>query len=334
MRAVKTDRPVKVCTHDGIFHADEVLAVEILAAHYGAGRLSLVRSRDPSHWSYADVVVDVGARYDVESAGETEDGVILTRYWLDHHQKGGAGVRAGGPCDGIPYAAAGLTWATFGLPLLCSLYPAETAEVRQQIWDAADRLLVAPVDAADTGFELVEYKTPGVRPLTISGLVSLCNPDDSDAARGRQARGFDGAREVMGLALRETIHQAAKWVAARRAVARAVTERPHKFVAVIHPLVPWQEHIVTDPAAAAVLYVVYKQPGGASPTWMCQCVPDGVGSFGKRKALPAEWAGLRGEELARKTGVADAVFCHPGAFVCGAGSKEGALTLADLAWKS
>lgn len=46
--------------------------------------------------------------------------------------------------------------------------------------------------------------------------------------------------------------------------------------------------------------------------------------------MPEEWAGLRGEEFQKITGVHDAIFCHPGAFILGAESKEGIKKLADL----
>jgi len=50
--------------------------------------------------------------------------------------------------------------------------------------------------------------------------------------------------------------------------------------------------------------------------------------------LPAEWAGLRDAELARVTGVADAVFCHRNRFMAVARTKEGAVALAKLALKT
>jgi uncharacterized UPF0160 family protein len=53
-----------------------------------------------------------------------------------------------------------------------------------------------------------------------------------------------------------------------------------------------------------------------------------------RKDLPLAWAGLRGVDLAAVCGVADAVFCHNGRFIAGAGSLEGALRMAELALAS
>ena len=60
-------------------------------------------------------------------------------------------------------------------------------------------------------------------------------------------------------------------------------------------------------------------------------MPTGKGMFEDRMKLPAAWAGLRDEELAKVTGVPDAVFCHRALFLAVAKSKEGALALAKLA---
>jgi len=60
---------------------------------------------------------------------------------------------------------------------------------------------------------------------------------------------------------------------------------------------------------------------------------DSIYSFENRKSFPESWAGKRGNELVLATGVSDAIFCHRGRFLTVAGSKEGALALAELATK-
>lgn len=54
----------KICTHDGRFHCDEVLACTLLrkfTQHFFEAEV--VRSRDPAIWAQADIVVDVGGKY-------------------------------------------------------------------------------------------------------------------------------------------------------------------------------------------------------------------------------------------------------------------------------
>ena len=65
--------------------------------------------------------------------------------------------------------------------------------------------------------------------------------------------------------------------------------------------------------------------------WGLQAVPTAPGSFENRRSLPAEWGGLRSDELAAATGVDDAVFAHVAGFYASAGSRDGITALARLA---
>ena len=60
-------------------------------------------------------------------------------------------------------------------------------------------------------------------------------------------------------------------------------------------------------------------------------MPTAPGSFENRRSLPAEWGGLRSDELAAATGVDDAVFAHVAGFYASAGSRDGITALAKLA---
>jgi uncharacterized UPF0160 family protein len=86
---------------------------------------------------------------------------------------------------------------------------------------------------------------------------------------------------------------------------------------------PWQETVFAH--GLPVLYAVYPVPGG---NWMVDAMPTEPGSFAQILPLPEAWAGLRGQELAAVSGIADAVFVHPQRFVAAAGSCEGALAMA------
>lgn len=69
----------------------------------------------------------------------------------------------------------------------------------------------------------------------------------------------------------------------------------------------------------------------AEGRYMLSTVTAEANTFKARKDLPARWAGLRREELARVTGVPDADFCHNGRFIAAAKSFEGALSMARQA---
>ena len=87
--------PLRVATHSGSFHADEVFALATLRLHFGV--IGIIRTRDPEELAACDLRIDVGRKYDPESGD------------FDHHQ-GDAGERA----NGIRYASFGLVWKSFG----------------------------------------------------------------------------------------------------------------------------------------------------------------------------------------------------------------------------
>ena len=87
---------MKVATHSGSFHADEVFALAALTLLDPA--VEIVRTRDADALAAADLRVDVGFRDD-PATGD-----------FDHHQKGGAGERP----NGVRYASFGLVWREFG----------------------------------------------------------------------------------------------------------------------------------------------------------------------------------------------------------------------------
>jgi len=50
--------------------------------------------------------------------------------------------------------------------------------------------------------------------------------------------------------------------------------------------------------------------------------------FESRKALPAQWRGLRDDELSKESGIPGCVFVHMSGFIGGNQTYEGALAMA------
>ena len=282
---------MRVATHDGSFHADDVFAVAALGLAHP--EIEVVRSRDRAVLDACDVRVDVGRRNDPESGD------------FDHHQKGGAGVRP----NGIPFASFGLVWARYGAEL-CGGDERAAAEVEER--------LVQGVDAIDTGFSLTRPVVADVRPMDVSDLVDAFNPawDEPVTDEDRLA----GFLEAVGVAtgiVRRRIAAAQARSRAHGLVQEAIARASDPRVIELDRKMPWHEPVVTG--APEALFVVYPKAEG----WGVQTVPQALGTFVNRKDLPAAWAGLAGEELAGVTGVADAEFCHSARFIAVARSREG-----------
>lgn len=290
---------MKVATHDGSFHADDVFAVAVLRLR--TPELELVRTRDEDAIAAADVRVDVGLRSD-PATGD-----------FDHHQRGGAGTRE----NGIPYASFGLVWKAYGAEL-CGGDPQVAAEV--------DAYLVQGIDALDGGVTLTKSLIDDVRPMTVSDFVGAMNPawDEEVTPAEHDARFLIAVEKAEGI-IERAMSTAAARARAHRLVRDAMARATDPRVIELDRKMPWHEPVVTG--APEALYVIYPKSDG----WGIQCVPRAVGAFGNRKDLPAAWAGLSGDELARVTGVPDAIFCHGKRFMAAAGSRDGVLELARQA---
>lgn len=306
-----------IVTHGGVFHADDVLACALTRYLVAAGtrdpELPIYR-RDPTAAELVDplvIKIDVGGAFDVSASQ------------YDHHQRGGAGERDITEGYGLvgqenPLAAAGLIWNCFPLEAGSGL----ANEADRAVWHAkVDALLFRGVDATDCGKAAPEVE--GSSP-SVSKIISWMNPGPGATPEARDAA-FESALDVAMNTLCGVFLTAHAWTTARAEVYNAPNVGG---VLELQSFVPWNEHVFNRPDAAELVYVIYPSERGG---YCLQQIPVKPGSFEGRKPLPAAWAGLRGEALAKVTGVDDAEFTHPGRFIGGAKSLEGTRKLAELA---
>lgn len=297
---------MRVATHSGSFHADDVFALAALrllaAAEPARGPLTIVRTRDPELLRAADLRVDVGQRNDPASAD------------FDHHQRGGAGERP----NGIRYASFGLVWREFG---------ARIAGGSDEVAQRLDEVLVQGIDANDTGQTITQPLLPDVAsPMTLSHAVAAFNPNwDDDASGAAKQKAFEAALEFAGGVLARELASAGAQVRAAALVRDAIARADDPRLIELDRGMPWHRELV--PSAPDALYVVYPR----EQDWGLQAVPAVLGEFSNRKDLPEQWAGRSDAELVEVTGVADARFCHIGRFMAVAGSRDGVLELARQA---
>ena len=289
---------MRVATHPGNFHADDVFAIAVLGLVHGP--LEVVRTRDREAQDAADLRVDVGGRSD-PSTGD-----------FDHHQKGGAGERP----NGIRYASLGLVWRAHGEGLAGGPEAAATIDER----------LVQGVDANDTGQTISQALVEDIRPMSVSGVVAAMNPvwDEHLDPAEEDAR-FAEAVALATRILERELAGAAAFARAQQLVRDAIGRARDPRIIELDRNMPWRETVVTQ--APEALYVMYPKADG----WGMQAVPQELGTFANRRDLPAAWAGLSGDDLAAASGVADAVFCHTARFYISAGSREGISELARRA---
>lgn len=281
-----------IATHNGNFHADDVFSVAALNSIFSP--FKLIRTRDLALIHKADIVIDVGGEYDVDTDR------------FDHHQRGGAGARD----NGIPYSSFGLIWKKYGVAI---------CNGNQEVAAAVDAGLVSTIDAIDCGH--VEGVASGI---SLSQTISMFNPTwqengDFDAC-------FDEAVEFASRVLTRFIASASGGIHARAIVAKAIENAEDPRIIVLEKYTPWKRAV--HDLSQDALFMVYPSQTGH---WRIQTVPVEPGSFEDRKPLPATWAGLSDQALKDVTGIDDAMFCHNGLFIAGAESFESTMKMAAMA---
>lgn len=294
---------LKLVTHDGSFHADDVFAcatLSILLERKGES-FEVARTRDPEIIETGDYVFDVGGIYDKQ----------LNRF--DHHQRGGAGKRE----NGIEYAGCGLVWKKFGTELCGS----------QKVADLIDERLFAPIDAGDNGISIMEKKFD-TSPYLIQDIFSAISPTWKEKNSNIDidkvfSKCVIMAKEILS---REIVH-AKDADLAFQLVTSIYNNTEDKRILVLDKDYP-EEVFQNFPET---LFVVYPR---TDEKWGARAVKDDSGSFKNKKDFPKSWAGLRDNEIAQVSGVENAVFCHRALFLAVAKSKEGAVKLAQIAVES
>ena len=284
-----------IVTHNGMFHADDVFAVATMLLLFPKAKV--IRSRDPQVWATADVMVDVGGEY------------YPHHMRFDHHQFGGAGERQ----NGIPYASFGLVWKEFGEKLA-------GFEGARYI----DKKIVTQIDALDNNVEISVSKFDGVREYNLSDYFH------SFVDHGRVGEDYlhEVFMEVVGkakLLLDRESRNAKEHEKGLERVRHQVAGCDDRRLVILDEELPWKEVLVP---IYECLYVVYPRGDGA---WVVKSVNKDLDSFDLKKPFPESWAGKIDQDLAKSTGVDDAIFCHNKRFIAVAGSKEGAIELAELA---
>lgn len=285
---------VKIVTHDGHFHIDDVFAVAALMLLYPDAEI--IRTRDEEKIAEADMVVDVGAKYSPEEK------------FFDHHQPEGAGKRE----NGIPYAAFGLVWKEYG----------ETLSGSKEVAELIDNILVASIDATDNGFKLSVPMIEGVKEYGIEDYLDLYiyGVETEDEMNKRFKTALNFAQDVLKKEIETNNKKVHEW----REVKKIYENSEDKKIIFLPKHLSWKQILIPTEA----IYVVADRLDGK---WQAMAVPKHPKSYELKKPFPSSWAGKTGENLAEISGVKDATFCHRNLFLAVAKTKEGAVQLAQKA---
>lgn len=301
---------IKLFTHSGAAHADDVFAVAILKKAFEGNLVRVIRTRNPAELKQAagmplTFLLDVGGVYDP------------AELLFDHHQPQGAGYRQP-EIKEWPYATAGLVWRHYGAQAISKMHPFLTSSQVKEIVDCIDDSVLKYIDAVDCG---IRFKSHGP---SLSGIIASFNAASFESGEDS----FPLVCDLAQVLLTNFINRQAakiKAIAQVRDSAKLCNGRVLK----LESCVPWISVVAEEmPNIKVVVYPV-RQPD--RQVWQMRVAVD-VGPNGQnRLTLPAAWGGLEHQDLANMTGVKDAIFCHRSLHLAGADSLEGIISMAERA---
>ncbi len=296
-------KKVTIVTHNGSFHADEILGTATLFLAYEKDyTIEVVRTRDVRKINTSDIVLDVGGVYDPNH----------NRF--DHHQTGGAGIRV----NGIPYAAFGLVWKKYGTLVAGN----------KKIADNIENKIVLGIDALDNGLEINTRLFNDVELYSLGDVFSAYRPtwkEDRNELDSIFMKLVEMAKEI----LKREIKKSTDKEEAKNIISEMYKKLENKKLLILDTYYPWDS--VSD-EIEETLVVVF--PDTTPGQWCAESTRIKGEKFKQKVYFPKEWGGKRGEELAKISGVPDAVFCHTGLFFVVAKTKEAILKLVDIAINS
>lgn len=282
-----------IATHDGPFHADDVLGTVVLQRIFPDA--TFIRTRDPGKLASADIVFDVGGVQDTK------------RLRFDHHMLSASKRR-----NGIIYSALGLLWQEYGL---------QYCGMNKQVWKHIDQFLVESIDADDNGQRIDTPNEYGVSRPTFDSLIRTFNPVAGEDFDTQFYKAVEFARTLL-----ERLKMAA--VSEFDMYDDIVTQyekSAHEGFVVLDYYAPI--HDIRN-LPAQLKYIVCREK---DDRWLVGAVQDSDLFNSLRRPFPASWSGLSGDAFVAVTGVEGVQSCHRNLFIAVAYTKEAAIALAKKA---
>ncbi len=297
----------KLVTHDGSFHADDIFACATLCMvlEKEGQEFEIIRTRDIDIIKDGDYVFDVGGIYNENT----------NRF--DHHQKGGAGKRE----NDIEYASFGLVWKHFGMKL---------CDDDIAVWNIIDSKIAIPIDAVDNGMDIAIPKYNGVLPYYGDQPFLIFSPTWQEDESNTNKIFKNEVNNAVRILKRE-ITVAKADVLGRKIIIEAYNKSVNKEIITLENNFPrylYQNTLSTFPEP---IYVIY--PGRDNDHFKVEAIKKSFDTIESRKLFPEAWRGFLNSDinLAKITGVFDALFSHRAGFLITVKTKEGAIKLAELA---
>lgn len=265
---------LKIGTHNGYFHADEVLAVRMLK-FIEDKKIEIIRTRNQELLDSCNIVVDVGKVYDPDT----------NRY--DHHQT--SCTETFEESSDIPLSSAGLIYKHFGKLFIQEFFEKKLdSEFRtkventtkpdfetfkQEYFDKVYRefyyRFIREIDANDNGVssvkpthskpEIYNYPVYLVHGITISKLNS-----DEPSNDEKQLVQFKKAMQItwwyLSIHLKSIFHYQYSFIVDRTKIRNYYENRPHSAIIILKEKCPtWRQHLKYLDQKNEIVFSIYPR---------------------------------------------------------------------------
>lgn len=292
---------MRLVTHNGRFHYDELLSSSMLLKIYPGA--TITRTRDESVIMEGDIVYDVGGVFDP----------VTKRF--DHHQA--TFFETFSPKYSIKMSSSGLVFKHFHMELLCLYGISPYNGVYDTVVDKAYSEFFLHADAIDNGYDIYGE----IRPRNITDVISLFNPVDASLEEEK----FYEALRITSCDLDNYMNYLRSWTDGYEYVMEKIRNTEgHVLILDKH----YSTSLVLEIESKynkSFKYMIFPH----NDLYKIIAIPKAKGSFETKSPLKKEWCGLRDQELSRTSEIDGCIFVHASGFMGINRTLEGALKMCE-----
>lgn len=284
---------IKIITHHQNFHVDEVMAIALLLKYYVKNeKHEIIRTRDRSILTEAKTNNDI---FVIDVGGEYD----FEKKNFDHHQNDSSLVWE----DGTPLSSCGLIWKWLRKTKRLNQF------MNDETMNKIEEDLIKLIDAHDNG----DY-------WVYSGIINGYNRKDG----ARQDYKFSQALNCATQFYDNFFYNLRNLIKGEKEMKKAI-EKSRSF----------NELIISDckiSGSAVMAAKMSKKSLIAYPRTKDSWVIEAVSKSDNNKfSMPLQWRGLTEDNIKRKTGIDNLIFCHKNGHLCMlSGTKEDLIKISDI----
>ena len=287
---------MKVITHSGTFHADEVFAIALLKLIF-KNKIEIIRTRDDN--INADLYIDVGGKFD-------------NIQYFDHHFK--EFDQYHDVEKKLPKSSFGLIWDKYAPQLIDN----------KNIINKVRIMFVIPIDAHDNNVRLCKYNETNYNSYTLSNVISSFNKKSED-----ENDQFLKALEFAEISLQNAIDYIKEQFDDEQIVKNIFDQQSNtnKSYIVLDKHYNYS-NAIKDKKYSYITHLIFPEDN----KWRAVCIKDNITQ--KLKApFPMEWGGLFGNELESVSNIPGSVFCHRGLWIAVNHTQEGVIEMVEKCFR-